>query len=148
MRNTRRVGGLILAVILTSSAGVGVEAGDLETSVLAAQDKRFALTAGGDLGELEAMLTADMTYTHSSAAVDSKSQFLDSLRSGRVRYVSIEPEERSVRVYGDTAVVQGVAHVLVKVPDRDIDVRLRFTELFVKQGSAWKMALWHSTKVP
>jgi hypothetical protein len=45
-------------------------------------------------------------------------------------------------------VVQGVAHVLVKVPDRDIDVRLRFTELFVKQDGAWKMALWHSTAVP
>ena len=46
------------------------------------------------------------------------------------------------------AVVQGVAHVLVKVPDRDIDVRLRFTELYVKQDGTWKMALWHSTTVP
>jgi len=89
-----------------------------------------------------------MNYTHSSAAVDTKAQFLDSLRSGRVRYVSIEPEERTVRVYGDTAVVQGVAHLLVKVPDRDIDVRLRFTEMYVNQDGQWKMALWHSTKVP
>ena len=140
---------LTLALLLALLAAPAVQAGDAEKAVLKAQDQRWALTGGGDLDELEAMLTDDMNYTHSSAAVDTKAQFLDSLRSGRVRYVSLAPEgERAVRVYGDAAVVQGVAHVLVKVPDRDIDVRLRFTELYVKQGGAWKMALWHSTKVP
>lgn len=138
-----------LAALLALLVVPALQAGDDEKAILDAQDRRWALTAGGDLDELEAMLTDDMNYTHSSAAVDTKAQFLDSLRSGRVRYVSIEPEgKRVVRVYGDAAVVQGVAHVLVKVPDRDIDVRLRFTELFVKQDGAWKMALWHSTRVP
>jgi hypothetical protein len=138
-----------LALLLALLATPAVQAGDAEEAVLEVQNQRWALTAGGDLDELEAMLTDDMDYTHSSAAVDTKAQFLDSLRSGRVRYVSLEPEgERAVRFYGDAAVVQGVAHVLVKVPDRDIDVRLRFTELYVKQDGAWKMALWHSTRVP
>jgi hypothetical protein len=150
VRNKRHLGGLILAALLAVSAGGAVQAGDVETSVLASQDRRFSLTAGGDLDELEAMLTEDMNYTHSHSGVDTRARFLESLRSGGVRYVSIEPEERSVRVYGDAAVVQGVAHVLVKVqnPDRDIDVRLRFSELYVKQDGAWKMALWHSTTVP
>ena len=140
---------ITLGMLLALLAVPAVQASEDAEAVLKAQDQRWALTAGGDLDELEAMLTDDMTYTHSSAAVDTKASFLDSLRSGRVRYLSIEPEgERSVRVYGDAAVVQGVAHVLVKVPDRDIDVRLRFTELFVKQDGAWKMALWHSTRVP
>jgi hypothetical protein len=147
MQSRRNVGGLIAAAMLMVFAAVGAEAGDAEESVLAAQDERFALTAGGDLDELAGMLTTDMNYTHSTGAVDTKAQFLDSLQSGRVQYVSITPEERSVRVYGDVGVVQGVARVLVKVSDRDIDVRLRFTELYVKQDGAWKMALWHSTKV-
>ena len=148
MQTRRHVGGLIVAATLVMFAAGGAEAGDTEESVLAAQDQRFALTAGGDLDELEAMLTDDMNYTHSHSGVDTKAQFLETLRSGQVRYVSIEPEERAVRVYGDAAVVQGVAHLLVKVPDRDIDVRLRFTELYVRQDGAWKLALWHSTKVP
>jgi hypothetical protein len=137
-----------LAVVLALLVVPAVQAGEDAKAVLEAQDQRWALTAGGDLDELEAMLTEDMNYTHSSAAVDTKAQFLETLRSGKVRYISIEPEERAVRVYSDAAVVQGVAHLLVKVPDRDIDVRLRFTEMYVKQGGAWKMALWHSTKVP
>jgi len=147
MQSRRHVGGLIVAAMMVVGAAVGAGAGDAEEAVLAAQDKRFALTAGGDLDELAGMLTTDMNYSHSTGAIDTKAQFLDSLQSGRVQYVSITPEERSVRVYGDVGVVQGVARVLVKVSDRDIDVRLRFTELFVKQDGTWKMALWHSTKV-
>lgn len=148
MQSRRHVGGFVAAAMLVAFAAGGAAADDAEDAVLGAQDKRFALTAGGDLDELAGMLTIDMNYTHSTAAVDTKAQFLDSLQSGRVQYVSITPEERSVRVYGDVGVVQGVARVLVKVSDRDIDVRLRFTELFVKQDGTWKMALWHSTKVP
>jgi hypothetical protein len=148
MQSRRHAGGLVVAAMLVVFGAGSAAAGDTEESVLAAQDKRFALTAGGDLDELAGMLTNDMNYTHSTGAVDSKGQFLDSLQSGRVRYVSITPEERTVRLYGDAAVVQGVAHVLVQVSDRDVDVRLRFTELYVRQDGTWKMALWHSTKVP
>jgi hypothetical protein len=148
MNETSRVGLLATIPLLMLLAAPGAGAGEEDEAVLEAQDRRWALTAGGDLDELEALLTDDMSYTHSSAAMDTKAQFLDSLRSGRARYLSITPEERTVRVYGDAAVVQGIAHVLVKVPDQDIDVRLRFTELFVRQDGAWKMALWHSTRVP
>lgn len=148
MNRTRRLGGLGLAALLVLQVGASAGAGEAEDAVLQAQDRRFALTAGGDLDELARLMTDDMNYTHSTSTVDTKAEFLASLRSGRVRYVSIEPEERTVRIYGRSSVVQGIAHVLVKVEDRDVDVRLRFTELYVEKDGAWKMALWHSTRVP
>ena len=148
MNETRRLSRFALAALLVLLAVPTVQAGEDGKVVLEAQDRRWALTAGGDLDELEAMLTDDMNYTHSHSGVDTKEQFLDTLRSGQVRYLSIEPEERTVRIYGRSAVVQGIAHVLVKVEDRDVDVRLRFTELYVEKDGAWKMALWHSTRVP
>jgi hypothetical protein len=145
MNGTRRLGGLLVALLMLAPC---VLAGDVENAVLKAQDRRFALTAGGDLDELDRLMTDDMNYTHSTSTVDTKAEFLASLRSGRVRYLAIDPEERSVRIYGHTAVVQGIAHVLVKVGERDVDVRLRFTEVYVDKDGAWKMALWHSTRVP
>jgi hypothetical protein len=148
MNDKRHQAALVLIAVLAALAVPSARAGEAEKAVLDAQDRRFALTAGGDLDELEKMLTEDMNYTHSHSGVDTRAQFLATLRSGKVRYLSIEPEERAVRVYGSTAVVQGVAHLLVKVEERDVDVRLRFTELYVEQDGAWKMALWHSTRVP
>jgi ketosteroid isomerase-like protein len=126
----------------------GAVAGEGEDAVLAAQDRRFAATVAADTSALSALTTEDMTYTHSSAKVDTRADFLESLESGRVRYVSIAPEERRVRHYGDAAVVSGTCHVEVDVSGQRVALRLRFTELYVRRGGEWKMALWHSTRVP
>jgi hypothetical protein len=137
----------LLATLVTAAAGPA-RAADERQAVLDAQDRRWKATVDADVDTLGRMTTDDMTYTHSSAKVDTKASFLDSLKSGRADYQSIVPEERGVRLYGDAAVVAGIAHVLVKAEGNDIDVRLRFTELYVKQDGQWHMALWHSTRVP
>ena len=55
---------------------------------------------------------------------------------------------RACRGVLDMGIPAGLRDVLVKVEERDIDVRLRFTELYVEKDGTWKMALWHSTRVP
>jgi hypothetical protein len=137
----------LLATLASAAAGLAGAAEERQ-AVLDAQDRRWKATVDADVDTLGRMTTDDMTYTHSSARVDTKASFLDSLKSGRVDYQSIVPEERTVRLYGDAAVVAGIAHVLVRAEGNDIDVRLRFTELYVKQDGQWRMALWHSTRVP
>jgi len=141
-------GPLAAAGLMVMALGAAAGAQDETAAVLEAQDRRFAATVAGDVGALERMLTDDMTYTHSTAAVDSRAEFLAALGSGRVDYEKIAPGKRDVRVYGDAAVVDGTCHVLVKVGERDVDVRLRFTELYVRKDGAWRMALWHSTRIP
>jgi len=136
-----------LALAGTATAAVAASADD-EKAALAAQDRRFEATVEADAATLRSLLSDDMTYTHSSAKVDTKASFIESLTSGQADYQSIVPEERDVRLHGNTAVIAGIAHVLVKAGGNDIDVRLRFTEVYVKEGGAWKMLLWHSTRVP
>jgi hypothetical protein len=140
---------LTVAAAAAMAAATVARAADTEKEVLQAEDQRFAATVAADVPTLERMLTADMTYTHASANVDTKAQLLAKLRDGTYDYKSITPEERTVRLYGDAAAaVAGIAHVLVRAGGHDIDVRLRYTELYVKQDGAWRLALWHSTRVP
>jgi hypothetical protein len=151
MRYRRRAPWILAAVAATAMAAATLARAadtDAEKAVLAAEDQRFAATVAADIPTLDRMLTADMTYTHATAAVDTKAQLLAKLGDGTYDYKSIAPEERTVRLYGDAAAVAGVAHVLVHAGGRDVDVRLRYTELYVKQDGAWRLALWHSTRVP
>jgi ketosteroid isomerase-like protein len=149
MRDRRRPLWILTAVAATAmTAATVARAADAEKAVLAAEDQRFAATVAADIPTLDRMLTDDMTYTHASAAVDTKAQLLAKLGDGTYDYKSITPEERTVRLYGDAAAVAGIAHVLVRAGGRDIDVRLRYTELYVKQDGGWRLALWHSTRVP
>jgi ketosteroid isomerase-like protein len=149
MRYRGRALWILAAVAAAATAAATLaRAADAEKAVLAAEDQRFAATVGADIPTLERMLTDDMTYTHATAAVDTKAELLAKLKDGTYDYKSITPEERTVRMYGDAAAVAGVAHVLVHAGGRDIDVRLRYAELYVKQDGAWRLALWHSTRVP
>jgi len=136
----------VLAVALVAG-GTAVADGP-EDAVLAAQDKRIAHTVAADVAGLGAMMTDDLTWTHSNANVESKAQFLEAIRSGKYKYKSMTFEERKVRLHGDTAIVSGTCRVQVTSDGRDLDIRLRFTELYVKQEGAWKQAMWQSTRVP
>lgn len=140
---------LVAGVLVALSAGTSAAAGEAEQAVLAAHDKRVAATVAADLALLGGMMTDDLTYTHSSAVVDTKAELLEGLKTGKYRYRSVTFDDRRVRLYGDaTAVVSGTCRVQVTSAGREIDVKLRFTELYVKQAGAWKMALWQSTRVP
>jgi hypothetical protein len=139
------VSGLLLAL----SASAGALAGEVEQAVLAAQDKRIELTVAGDLAGLGAAMSDDLSWTHSNANVETKAEFLEAIRSGKYRYKAMTFDDRRLRLHGDaTAIVSGTCRVQVTSSGRDLDIRLRFTELYVKQGGAWKMALWQSTRVP
>lgn len=116
--------------------------------VRAAELKRFEVTTRGDLDELARLLADDLTYTHSTGVIETKAQFLDALRSGKVRYERIEPEELQVRAYGTTAVITGKAQVSVVSDGQPKSIVLRFTDVWVKRGGRWQMVAWQSTRLP
>jgi uncharacterized protein (TIGR02246 family) len=137
--------------ILAAAAGLGAAtagAGDADKAVLAAHDRRIALTIAADVAGLAAMMTDDLTYTHSSAATETKAEFLDGLKTGKYVYREITPRDRKVRVHGDAVVVSGPCHVVIEPGGKRTEIDLYFTELYVKEGGRWRMALWHSTRLP
>ncbi len=105
----------LLAIVLTLSSLPSAQTGKVEQQVLQAEKDRFAAMIKGDRPALEKLLADDLTYTHSSALFESKEQFIKSVTSGTIDYVSIVPSESDwkVRVNGNTAIVNGVAAVNV-----------------------------------
>ena len=146
---TRRWALAVLGTAVASGWSVGTAwAGDAESAVLAAHDKRIALTIAGDLAGLAAMMTDDLTYTHSSGVEESKAEFLEGLKTGKYVYREITPRGRKLRVHGDAAIVSGPAHIVIEPGGKRTELDLYFTELYVKQAGQWRMALWQSTRLP
>jgi ketosteroid isomerase-like protein len=119
-----------------------------EAEVRAAQAARFAATLKGDLKALEALIADDLVYTHSSAKVETKKEFLDLLASGYYQYKAIVPSELRVRLYGDTALVNGVAEIDVVNDGAPRQLKLRFLEAWVKRSGRWQLTTWQSTRFP
>lgn len=119
-----------------------------EKEILALEDKRFGAMTAGDLKALEAMVHEELAYTHSSGVVDGKASWLESMRSGRVRYKSVSCSERKVRIFGDVALMTGRASIEADIGGQPKSLRLLFLNAWAKTPQGWKFVAWQSTPMP
>ena len=141
---------VLAAVILALAPVMSAQMGKAEQQVLQAEKDRFAAMVKGDRAALEKLLSDDLTYTHSTALLETKEQFIKSVTSGNIDYVSIVPSESDwkVRINGSTALVNGVAAVTVVDKGNDRKIRIRFTTVHANRGGAWQLLAWQSTVIP
>jgi hypothetical protein len=119
-----------------------------ESEVLAAEDARYLAQTRNDFSAMERMFGADLVYTHSSAVVDDKNSYIESMRSGTVKYRSMNRAEARVRTYGCVASITGTANFDVTVKGQEIAVELRFITLWAKRASGLQFIGWQATRVP
>ena len=141
---------VLVAVLLAFAPAMLAQMGKAEQQVLQAEKDRFAAMVKGDRAALEKLLSDDLTYTHSTALLETKEQFLKSVTSGNIDYVSIVPSEADwkIRVIGNAAVVNGVAAVNVVDTGKDRKIRIRFTTVQANVGGSWQLKAWQSTVIP
>lgn len=141
---------VLAAIMLTLVPVLSAQMGKVEQQVLQAEKDRFAAMVKGDRAALEKLLADDLTYIHSTALVETKEQFIKSVTSGTIDYVSIVPSEADskVRVNGNTAIVTGLAAVNVIDKGNDRKIRIRYTTAYTNRGGAWLLQAWQSTVIP
>ena len=136
-----------LPALVLAQAGANAKA---EQQVLQAEKDRFAAMIKVDEGALNRLLADELTYTHSNANMQTKAQFIADLKSGAIKYVSVVPSEPDwkVRVYGNVAIVSGVAAVNVIDHGNNLKFKIRYTNDHVNRSNSWQMVNWQSTRFP
>ena len=111
---------------------------------------RFAAMVKADRAALDKVLADDLTYTHTTALFQTKEEFIKSVTSGTIDYVSIVPSETDwkVRVEGQVAFVNGVAAINVVDKGTDLKIKVRFSTVHRNQGGRWLLASWQATRFP
>jgi len=140
-----------LWVLLLSSVVLAEQVGgkdSVEAKILQLENRRIQAMVKADTEELNQVLADDLTYTHSSGQVDSKSQLVESLKSGARKYQAIEPEDVKVRVYRDAAIVTGRARLKTVSKGQESNFQVRFTDIYANKGGRWQMVAWQSTRLP
>ncbi len=138
----------LLPLLLLAAAPLAAAPTAAESAVLAAEQARVTALIQDDFAALERLLADELTYTHSNASVDSKAQFLASLRSGRLKYQALDHSDQRVRVYGEAAILTGRTNVRSRFEGQEMRLTLRFTIVYIQRAGRWQMAAWHSARVP
>lgn len=135
---------LVLAILFASCATTDVAEDRVHLGDLHRQ--RFEAMAVRDFDALHELLTEDLVYVHSDGAVETKQQFIDRLRSERIKYRAIKAPDPTIRMYGDTAVVTGRGTFSVTVDRNDREVDLLYTAVYRRGGvRGWQLVSWQST---
>ena len=118
-------------------------------AVTATDDARVAATKSADREKLTAIFSDDLRYAHSSGTVDTKQSYIESLTSGRTKYLTLEYEERTFTFPAPgIALMTGRAHVKVANATGEVDMLLSFLSVWREENGKWRFLAWQSCKLP
>lgn len=139
---------LALLTLAVADDRTGIAPPRSDPAALAAQDARFAAMVASDAVRLSEMLDDSLTYHHSTGGVETKAQFLESIRNRVLQYHALEIVERQARRFGEIAIVTGVVRVRATNRGEALDVRLRFTDAYARRDARYRQVAWQSTRIP
>ena len=144
--NKPAVTGLILAALIAFTPAVATAdpAGDVEKM----EQKRIQAIVDVDMPALYAIYADDFFYNTSSGPSLTKSEYLPPYASGELKVNSVDSEARDIRVYENTALVTGIAHVNLTIKGETRNLDLRYLNVWVKRANGWVLVARQGTNLP
>lgn len=109
---------------------------------------RMKAMIGKDTQLLKRILHDSLFYIHSNGLIETKSDFLTSITSGKIEYEDIQIQERKQRTINRAGrSYTGVVRVIGKYKGESFQVKLAFSSHYRRQGKQFKLIYWQSTKM-
>ncbi|MCB1211465.1 MAG: nuclear transport factor 2 family protein [Verrucomicrobiales bacterium] len=119
------------------------------STLIAADDSRLAAMKSADGEKLTAVMSDELRYAHSSGVVDTKASFIDSLTSGKLKYVGVDYVERNFSFPAPSiAMMTGSAKFKLNTPNGEIEPTLAFLAVWRLEAGQWRFLAWQSCKLP
>jgi hypothetical protein len=119
-----------------------------EQQIRTLEDQARQAALRNDPSFIDQHATSDYVGIGAQGRQMSKSEVVTAMRSGDIRYQSIDTiSSPTVRIFGDTAIVNGEASVKLTSFGQPVAGNFRYTRVWVKQGGQWKIASFESTPV-
>ena len=121
---------------------------DSKDTIRMLESRRYRAMCEADAATLNELLADSLVYTHSYGGADSKSSYLDGIRSKKWQYQEVERPIEDIQVHGDCAVVTGQVRIQLLSGGQPKKLNSRFTNVWVKGRQGWQMVAWQSTPLP
>lgn len=115
--------------------------------VLATDDKRTQALRQRNPRPLREIYANDYSLVTPSGVVRSKKEQINDLISGRVQYRKIETIKRTIRVYGDVAIVSSREKQDILQAGQQVGGDIFFTRTYKRFGTAWRVIATQGTFV-
>jgi ketosteroid isomerase-like protein len=121
--------------------------GNAEQELTKLSDEYIAALKGKDTAALERIWADDLTFITLRGDVQTKAQRLADIQSGANRFDSLETTDRTVRVYGDTAVMTSLTTLKGQYGGQEASGQFRVTNVFARRGGEWQIVSLQMTPI-
>ncbi|HLG95503.1 MAG TPA: nuclear transport factor 2 family protein [Bryobacteraceae bacterium] len=137
-----------LGLMALLAVAVNAQDANVEAVRKSARELERALIAA-DSSALEKLLTGDFIRTPPGGGDTNKSQYIELVSSGRLKYVAFQNLEEKFRAYTNTVLLNQVSDLRYRSgegPERVM--RLKLIWVWVKQDGQWRVAAVQGNQVP
>jgi ketosteroid isomerase-like protein len=118
-----------------------------EKEVLAAMNAWKQAMLMRDRATLEVLYAPGLMYVHSSGKQEGKAEAIEAAVAGKDRYESIDLENISVSVYGNTTLVKAKVIMRINSGTATNTLNLDVLHVWIKMPAGWQMAARHATRL-
>lgn len=133
---------VLLLLVCRSSAPAQVE-----DSVRAVEMRRREALLAADTVALSRMLAPDFIEISRLGTVRTRTDNVRDIASGALHLTSINYDSLNVRVYGDVAVLTGIADNTGTMRGFPFSGKIRYTRVFVRRDGRWQAVLMQQTSM-
>lgn len=112
------------------------------------EDERYAAMVSKDIPTLERLLDDKLIYMHSTGVADSKSSYIEGLRTGVWDYQGIDRTEPRYQVDGDIVLVFGKLAIRMNSRGTFKAFESRALAVWVRKSDGWRLLAVQSGAIP
>ena len=142
MKNFLAMGLVLLGICLSAMAH---NRGTTKELVVVEQNLNHALVRS-DWKAVEQMYADDLIFTNADGSVTHKSNDLATIRSGDVKFYSIEMSDVQVQDLGDVAVTTGKIIEKGRYKSADLGGTYRYTDVWAMRNGRWQLVAGQETR--
>lgn len=102
-----------------------------------------------DYNALDAILSDEVSYIHSTAVVETKSEYFAGMRRGLYEYGAIDIRSANTRMFGGIAMTTGVMDMLVGANgSAKGTIHLQHVLVWRLEAGTWRLLLRQATRIP
>jgi ketosteroid isomerase-like protein len=148
---------IIIAVTILFSAMVAGQTASKKTSADATLEQALmqmerdwsAAYLSHDTAVIARILADDYLGTDGRGVMTDKAQEIEDARAADAnrKVLSEFIDDMKVRLYGDTAIVNGRTTEKLEINDKELIIQYRRTDVFVKRNGRWQCVSFHGSRI-
>jgi ketosteroid isomerase-like protein len=150
IRDAAFLGILALGVICSVSAQEASKHdsdAEIQNQILAVDKERYEAMEKRDMAAMDRLHADELVFINTKGRLLNKAEYLEEVRSGNLKFLSVETDDYHFCVYGDTVIMSGRAKSVVEYHGVVNKRPRRFTSVFIKMQGQWRLVAHQATLI-